>query len=232
MEVGIGGRIDTTNVIPSSVCGITSLGMDHMELLGDTIEEIALEKAGIMKCGVPCFAGPQLEHPVTRSALQRFSADVECPLMFVDACAIPPSWLPWPVLSIGGVHVVANSQIALMLARTVTHIPLSLPLTEDEIRALSSTTFAGRSQVISLGTTTIFLDGAHTPESIAAASTWFSAEMRARLPSKNVLLFYSTRDGATLFHAMQQAFQGEEVSLEKCIITAIRSPKLPSQNDE
>nr|CAD1828358.1 unnamed protein product [Ananas comosus var. bracteatus] len=53
VEVGIGGRWDSTNVIKQPVvCGITSLGMDHMEILGDTIEKIAAEKAGIFKVRV------------------------------------------------------------------------------------------------------------------------------------------------------------------------------------
>lgn len=50
LEVGLGGRLDATNVVPSPVvCGISSLGFDHMELLGYTLPEIAREKAGILK---------------------------------------------------------------------------------------------------------------------------------------------------------------------------------------
>lgn len=52
MEVGVGGRLDATNVITPQVCGISSIGYDHMDLLGDTLEKIAFEKAGIMKV---CF---------------------------------------------------------------------------------------------------------------------------------------------------------------------------------
>ena len=55
MEVGIGGRLDATNVINPLVTGITSVGMDHMEILGESLEEIAWEKAGIMKIDVPMF---------------------------------------------------------------------------------------------------------------------------------------------------------------------------------
>ncbi len=53
IETGLGGRLDSTNVIIPEVCGITSISFDHTEILGDTIEEIALEKAGIIKQGVP-----------------------------------------------------------------------------------------------------------------------------------------------------------------------------------
>lgn len=59
MEVGLGGRLDSTNIVSPEVCVITSISLDHMATLGDTIEEIALEKAGIIKPGVPVVVAPQ-----------------------------------------------------------------------------------------------------------------------------------------------------------------------------
>lgn len=59
IEVGLGGRLDPTNIIRPLVSVITEVGMDHMGFLGETIEQIALEKAGIMKRGVPVAFGPQ-----------------------------------------------------------------------------------------------------------------------------------------------------------------------------
>ncbi|MDO5379007.1 MAG: folylpolyglutamate synthase/dihydrofolate synthase family protein [Clostridia bacterium] len=59
VEVGLGGRLDPTNIVRPLVSVITEVGMDHMEYLGSTIEEIALEKAGIMKRGVPVVLAPQ-----------------------------------------------------------------------------------------------------------------------------------------------------------------------------
>lgn len=59
LEVGMGGRLDATNIIERpEVCAITSIGFDHMEILGTTLEQIASEKAGIIKHGVPCVIGP------------------------------------------------------------------------------------------------------------------------------------------------------------------------------
>jgi dihydrofolate synthase/folylpolyglutamate synthase len=59
VEVGLGGRLDATNVIDPKMAVITSIGYDHMEILGDTLEKIAAEKAGIAKAGVPFIAGPK-----------------------------------------------------------------------------------------------------------------------------------------------------------------------------
>ena len=59
IEVGLGGRLDSTNVVQPLACGITSLGLDHTEVLGDTLAEIASEKAGIIKRGVPVVCAPQ-----------------------------------------------------------------------------------------------------------------------------------------------------------------------------
>lgn len=59
MEVGLGGRLDATNVIKPQVCVITSISYDHMEVLGDTLAKIAGEKAGIIKPGVPVVSAPQ-----------------------------------------------------------------------------------------------------------------------------------------------------------------------------
>ena len=57
LEVGIGGRYDSTNIVPEPVVtGITSLGIDHTHMLGNTIEEIAWQKGGIYKAGTPAFS--------------------------------------------------------------------------------------------------------------------------------------------------------------------------------
>ena len=58
LEVGLGGLLDATNVVDADVCVITSVQLDHMSILGDTVEEIAVQKAGIMRRGVPVLVGP------------------------------------------------------------------------------------------------------------------------------------------------------------------------------
>ena len=78
VEVGLGGRLDTTNVLEPAVCAITSIGMDHADMLGDTHAAIAAEKAGILKPGVPAVSG--VDHDVAASVIARQAAHVGSPL--------------------------------------------------------------------------------------------------------------------------------------------------------
>lgn len=78
MEVGLGGRLDATNIIRPLVTAITSIGMDHTNILGDSIESIAREKAGIIKRGVPVVLGPTSSLPVIcEVAVERESSIIE-----------------------------------------------------------------------------------------------------------------------------------------------------------
>lgn len=82
LEVGLGGRLDSTNVCQPLVTVITSISLDHQAQLGGTITEIAGEKAGIIKPGVPCFSTAR--HPDARSVLQRVAAEKAAPLMLLE----------------------------------------------------------------------------------------------------------------------------------------------------
>ena len=79
IETGLGGRLDSTNIIRPDLCIITNISLDHTDLLGKTLAEIASEKAGIMKPGVPCVVGETLTEtlPVFESTARR----VGCPLV-------------------------------------------------------------------------------------------------------------------------------------------------------
>ena len=78
VEVGVGGRLDSTNVLLPEVCGITHISKDHMHILGDSLEEIAAEKAGIIKRGTPVFSAPQKQS--ARDVLRRVADEKEAPL--------------------------------------------------------------------------------------------------------------------------------------------------------
>src|SRR5262249_60432268 len=66
LEVGLGGRLDATNVVQQKVSVITSIGLDHQQFLGTTIEAIAAEKAGIIKSSEPVIIGPSADLPIIR----------------------------------------------------------------------------------------------------------------------------------------------------------------------
>ncbi len=80
VETGMGGRLDSTNVLRPEVCAITSISYDHMGQLGPTLEKIAEEKAGIFKPGIPAVSAPQIQE--VRAALQRVAARLKTPLLF------------------------------------------------------------------------------------------------------------------------------------------------------
>lgn len=89
LEVGLGGRLDATNVIAAPACAvITNIGLDHTEILGDTLEQIAREKAGILKPGTRAVSYPQT--PEVRAVLHEICAQRGIPLTEVDAAAIAP----------------------------------------------------------------------------------------------------------------------------------------------
>ena len=83
IEVGLGGRLDSTNVITPEVSVVTSIGLDHCAMLGDTCAAIAGEKAGIFKPGVPAVVGSRDEE--TAPVFEARAAAIGCPLVFADA---------------------------------------------------------------------------------------------------------------------------------------------------
>ncbi len=122
LEVGLGGRGDATNVIVPRVCAITSISLDHREMLGDTLALIAAEKAGIMKPGVPTVTG--LQPPDALAALRRAGPLLERGRDW----AIEPDgdgwryedaagWLSLPPPGLPGAHQVDNAGIAVAALR-------------------------------------------------------------------------------------------------------------------
>ena len=82
IEVGLGGRLDSTNIITPDLSIVTSIALDHCALLGNTLAEIAAEKAGIFKKGVPALVGEYL--PETRPVFEAKAVEVGCPLTFAE----------------------------------------------------------------------------------------------------------------------------------------------------
>lgn len=130
LEVGLGGRLDATNVVPRpAACAITAIAMDHMDFLGDTIEQIAFEKAGILKPAVPTVTGAQ--DPRALGVLAARAAAVGAPLAARGhGWTIAPTArglryedrtgaLDLPPPSLAGIHQHDNAGIAVAAARAV-----------------------------------------------------------------------------------------------------------------
>ncbi len=112
IETGMGGRLDSTNVIEPEVSVITTIGWDHMEFLGDTLEAIAGEKAGIMKEGIPVVIGEA--DGTVADTLKAHAAGTGAPIRFVDQDA--PMEFP---VELAGEHQERNARTALAALRAL-----------------------------------------------------------------------------------------------------------------
>ena len=90
VEVGLGGRLDSTNIITPELSIITNISWDHMNVLGDTLEKIAYEKAGIIKYQIPAIVGES--SPVTKSIFENVSDEKKAPLVFADQVRYVSGW--------------------------------------------------------------------------------------------------------------------------------------------
>lgn len=91
IEVGMGGRLDSTNVITPLLSVITNIGLDHTQFLGDTLEKIAAEKAGIIKPHIPVVVGQT--QPETQPVFERIAAERHSPITFADKhWHVDPNW--------------------------------------------------------------------------------------------------------------------------------------------
>lgn len=162
LETGLGGRLDATNAITPEVSVITRIGFDHMEQLGDSLSKIAIEKAGIIKPGIPVVTG--LQDPAAMAVIQDTAKRLRAPLLIVDS---PVEGIK---LGLQGPHQAWNAAVALDAAREA-GIFLPAMLLEE---ALLSVQWPGRFQALQNGR--LILDGAHNPEAaLVLAGTWEQA---------------------------------------------------------
>ncbi|QAA83210.1 bifunctional folylpolyglutamate synthase/dihydrofolate synthase [Aequorivita sp. H23M31] len=87
LETGMGGRLDSTNIVIPEVSVITNIGLDHTQFLGKTLDLIAAEKSGIIKTGIPVIIGETL--PETKSVFERMASERNAPLVFTEDLNIP-----------------------------------------------------------------------------------------------------------------------------------------------
>ena len=169
LEIGLGGRFDSVNVVTPLVSVITSLSLDHTQFLGTTIAEIAWNKAGIMKPAVPAVMAPA--SPAAREVLLHEATVVGTPLFeatpnCVEGVILSTERRPYPVAAqprLRGAFQQENARLALATALCLRDQDLQLP-TEALTAGLASVEWPGRLEVVA-SQPTIVLDGAHNGDS-------------------------------------------------------------------
>jgi dihydrofolate synthase/folylpolyglutamate synthase len=204
IEVGLGGRLDSTNVVSPDVCVITSISLDHVATLGNTVESIAYEKAGIVKPGVPVVLAPQPDEAM--SVFREVADQRGSPLLNGDASvywrrkstddagqsfeAEGPGgrydlWLP-----LLGDHQLENACTAIATLETLA--AKGFEVSKDSIvRGLGAVRWPARLEVLSRDGPLLAVDGAHNP---------YSAErlvqaVRDYLRFQNVYLIFGALGG-------------------------------------
>ena len=159
IETGLGGRLDATNVVDPEVAVITSIGLDHCDMLGDTIEKIAAEKAGIIKPGKPVVIGrlpPEAETVIRRIAGERGAPVHSVRAVFGEQLA------DYPTTAFEGDYQRWNAATAVLVARC---LPARWKLDAATVaRGLKSARWPGRWQRASIGGRPLILDASHNPE--------------------------------------------------------------------
>ncbi|MFC1534665.1 bifunctional folylpolyglutamate synthase/dihydrofolate synthase [Thermodesulfobacteriota bacterium] len=187
LETGLGGRLDATNIIIPRACAITLIGHDHEYILGDTLENIAIEKAGILKPGVPAVMAPQ--PPEAEEAINREARRIGVPIYRLiegHHRVATENQITYQMLETGkgktafslegifgvhhhlespllGRHQITNAATAVTIAELIAkeYFELSSDIISAGLRKIE---WPGRFQIV-CQEPTIVLDGAHNPES-------------------------------------------------------------------
>ena len=202
IEVGLGGRLDATNLVTPIVCGIAQIGIDHQAFLGDTLAEIAGEKAGIAKPGVPlvCLSQP----PEALDAIEAVASNAGAALLLEGRdWQINEALAP----SMAGAHQLRNANLAAQMCG-------ALRLSQEHIaRGIETTHWPARLQKLRAGPLTqgreVWLDGAHNP-ACAEALGVFLANHR---PKHIILGILANKDADGIIapiapHALSLTFVG------------------------
>ena len=200
IEVGLGGRYDATNVFTPMVCAVTPIDLDHAEFLGRDINKIALEKAGIIKPGVPVFCAPQRTE--AKAVLDGEAERLGAPIRHFGrnfrsyrqhgrmVWETQRELLDLPLPALHGEHQIANAGLAVAVAR-------ELGVAADFIaRGLETAQWPARMQALTTGPLVdiaaeagaeVWLDGGHNPHAARALAAHMG-QLEARSARPLVLL--------------------------------------------
>jgi dihydrofolate synthase/folylpolyglutamate synthase len=213
IEVGLGGRLDATNVITPELCVITPVSFDHEAFLGNTIEAIASEKAGILKPGVPAVIAPQW--PAAEAVILKAASQV-IPIPALEGLAVTAEHSTFLsngtrfLCPLAGRHQIENAQTALAACR-------ALGISDAVIaRGMARTSWPGRLEIIQRQPAFI-LDGAHNPSGAAA----LAAHIREFYSQNPVWLVYGAMRDKAIEEVTAQLFP----LADKLIVTAPNFPR-------
>ncbi|KAJ3017084.1 UNVERIFIED_CONTAM: hypothetical protein HDU68_011862 [Siphonaria sp. JEL0065] len=204
METGIGGEYDCTNIVEKPYAtAITSLGLDHQGLLGNTVAEIGWHKAGVMKSGVACFTAPQ---PTVAMAVLEERKVEKCASALIEVGGVEEVGVLKRKVELGlkGSHQYINAAVAIATCKewvsvyNKNHTETKCQLSEVAIlKGLEAAYWPGRAQTFTtpeFPNAVYYLDGAHTPESLLVCGEWFDQVLGrdGNTKERNVLIFYCT----------------------------------------
>lgn len=225
IECGIGGEYDSTNVLPAeavTVSAITQLGIDHVGMLGDTVEKIAWNKAGIFRSGVPAFTRRLSNQEGVMKVLQDRAEEKGAILTDMGDESVE-KWGGVPGAALEGAFQKYNMALAVAIAREhmirLGHTfegdfgnnNYQLDSIPDEFReGLSTATLRGRCETIVKDGIQWYLDGAHTADSLAEVGRWFSTKATSKAETVRILIFnQQERDSAGLLRVLLESIQNE-----------------------
>jgi dihydrofolate synthase/folylpolyglutamate synthase len=203
LEVGLGGRLDSTNCVEPIACAITSIALDHEQYLGHTLAAIAAEKAGVIRAGIPVVIGPL--DPQARAEVAAASAAAGARLVeALDGVEVGTGTASRPTsitlktpmhdygqitLGLRGAHQVPN---ALVAVRLLEELSGTAPISADAVvSGLRDVEWPGRLQLVEAsGGRQVLLDAAHNPAGAAALAAYLTREFPEPLP----LVFGAMRD--------------------------------------
>jgi dihydrofolate synthase/folylpolyglutamate synthase len=172
LEVGLGGRLDATNVVTPpalAATAITSIAFDHQLYLGTTLREIALEKAGIIKPGVPVVVGPL--DPEAETAIAEAAARLDAPILRTSARDCEGL-----AVGLAGVHQRSNAAVAMRLLELADANGIAVPRRAIEA-GLAHPEWPGRLEVRRFADgRELLLDAAHNPAGAASLASYLKAE--------------------------------------------------------
>lgn len=216
-EVGLGGRFDSTNIISPIASVITNIGLDHTNILGNTYEEIAFEKAGIIKKATPLFTAVQ--HPGSLRVIeeqakqknapiyrlnQEFTIDFHQPQPKGELFSVTTEFQPLANLEISmiGKHQTENAALAIITAQFL-HKREEFSITEQAIRiGLKTAYWPGRFEILSEHPLVI-IDGAHNDEGV----TRLTAELAKRYSTHTIHVVFAALKDKKLDNMISQLDQ-------------------------